>query len=566
MAGSSESSREDRRAFLKVAATAVIAGVIAGVGGYFSGLAAAPAVRTITITERETVTKTVTTTTTITATPKPLPNTVIIAWNAEITSMDPHKYHRPIYVESPWDSIYDRYLNQNRQLKYSGGIIERWEYVDEEMKVLDLYVRRDVKCHDGTSIDADDIIFSLKRNAQSGMAYAGVYGIFEKLEKKGNYVVRAHQKFFYPVMIAWLGFLASFLVPKEPFEKAGEEAFFKHPIATGPYKFVEWVPGSYLKLEVFEDHWAGAPPIKNVIFKETLDPGVRVAELEAGTSDYTTEIPVKEWPRLSGLPHLKGLKNPVTDVIKLFILPYYEEFADEKVRLALHHAIDKEKITRDVLLGFGIPISTTEAPDYWAFPKDYVFPYDLEKAKRLMEQAGYGPEKRLKITVQTTHGWIARDREVIEACVDMWKKIYVDATIEIYTVPMYFDYRKTGRLAHLALYAWSNATGDPINSVYYSMAPKSPFSYWVGLKTAKKTDYTGLMEELDGVMAPVIGEKDFDKRMKAGMEAAIYCTEHGLVIPLYQRVQPIIMHKNLDYEPWPQGWTRTKDMRWVGPK
>ncbi|RLI24682.1 MAG: hypothetical protein DRO52_05180, partial [Candidatus Hecatellales archaeon] len=106
----------------------------------------------------------------------------------------------------------------------------------------------------------------------------------------------------------------------------------------------------------------------------------------------------------------------------------------------------------------------------------------------------------------------------------------------------------------------------PINSVYYPMAPRSPFSYWVGLKAAKKTDYTGEMEKLEDVMAPIMNEKDEKKRFEAGKKAAIYCTEHGLVIPLYQRVQPIILHKNLEYKPWPQGWTRVKDMRWIGPK
>ena len=566
MTSPKKSTNEGRRDFLKIAITAIIAGAIAGVGGWMlkpTGVIE----RTVTKTETVTVTVTQTQTPTPTATPtKPLPDTVIIAWNAEITSMDPHKYHRPIYVESPWDALYDRYLKQDRNLKYHGGIIEKWEYVDKEMKVLDLYVRRNVLCHDGTPIDADDVIFSLQRAAQPGMAYRGPFGNFEKFEKKGNYYIRAYQKKFFPAQIVWLGFLASFLIPKEPFEKAGEEAFFKNPVGTGPYKFVEWVPGSHLKLEAFEDYWEGPPPIKNVIFKETLDPGVRVAEVEAGTSDYTTEIPLKEWGRLSKMPHLKGLKNPVTDVVKLFVLPYYEEFADERVRLALHYAIDKEKICNDILLGFGIPVSTTEAPGYWAYPEDYKFPYDLEKAKKLMEEAGYGPDNRLKIKVQTTQGWIARDREVIEACVDMWKKIYVDATIEIYTVPMYFDYRKTGRLAHLALYMWSNATGDPINSVYYSMAPESPFSYWVGLKAANKTDYTGLMDKLSEVMAPVISEKDFEKRMEAAKKAAIFSTEHGLIIPLYQRVQPVVMNKNLDYEPWPQGWTRVKDMKWTGPK
>ena len=481
-----------------------------------------------------------------------MPSKVVIAWPTEITTLHPYKLHRNMLAESPMAAIYDRFLVQDRDLNYHPGILEKVEWGPDKMSLI-MKVRKGVTFHDGTGLTAEDVAFSFELMKSPGNAYAGVWKKMETIEVKGDYDIEVSLSKFDPSITAWLGFLDAFVVPKHYWEKVGEEEFSKNPMGSGPYKVKKYGNG-VLELEAHEDYWMGPPQIKEVVFKEVLDPKSRAAEVESLTSDFTVQIDISDFSRLDSIPALKGIRSYVTDVAMLFVAPYYEELADKNVRLALHYAIDKDSIVKNVLLGFGRPVSTTEAPGYKAYDPNYKFPYDPEKAKSLLESAGYSESNPLKITVMTTKGFVARDYEVIQAIAGMWRKVGIKADIETITLAQFFEFRNSGKLAHLAFYVWSNATGDPINSIGYSQWPNSPFSAWRGLKAAGLTDYTGLMDEATEKLTPIFTEKDDATRFEKAKEAAKWVVENGLVIPLYQLAQPIIMRKELKYEPWPQGF------------
>lgn len=488
--------------------------------------------------------------------------TVVIAWNHEIETLDPHKRSRNIVKQSPYNCIYDPFLQQDRNLKYVPGVIEKWEWAPDR-SYLDLTVRQGVKFHNGDEVFAEDIKFSIERIKTQGFAYAGVWGFVKSLELLSERRLRLIMARYDPTVIDWMGFLAPFVLPKNEFEKQGEERFFQNPIGSGPYKFRSFKAGQ-LELEAFEDYWMGTPAIKNVIFKVVLDSKSRAAEIEAGSSDFTLEVSVADFERLSTLKGIKGMKQLTTDVAVLFVAPYYKEFADEGVRTALHYAIDKEAIVRDVLLGFGRAVSTTEAPGYEAYPEDFTFPYDPGKAKQLLEKAGYSKDNPLRIRAMVTKGAFTRDFEVMQAVVAMWKEVGIEADIETITLPQFFDFRNSGKLAHVAFYVWSNATADPINSLGFSTWPNSPFSAW-GVNARNNPDfkdYTGLLDEATNVIAPVFTEKDEQKRIEAAKEAAKWVVQHGVMIPLYQTAQPLLMKEDLEYQPWSQGWILPYYMRW----
>ncbi len=492
------------------------------------------------------------------ATSPPQPKSVVIAFNDEIASLDPHRVHRNLTQLSPHKCIWDHFIAQDHDLIYRPHVVKEWKWADADKLTLDLTVQEGVKFHNGDNLTAEDVAFSFERMKSEGMAYAGIWKKIDKIDIQDDHHLRLHFSRYDPSIIAWMGFLNALVIPKKYFQEVGEEGFLKNPVGSGPYKFKEFVAGSHLTLEAFDDYWKGAPAIKEVTFKIVLDPTARAAEIESGNSDFTLEIPIADFDRLASLPGLKGIKQPVTDVALFFVVPYFKPFADEGVRVALHYAIDKESIVKNVLLGFGRPLSTTEAPKYMAYPEGYTFPYDPDKARKLLSAAGYTKDNPLKIRVMATKGFKTRDFEVVQACVGMWKEVGVEAEIETITLPQFFDFRKAAKLAPLALYFWSNATGDPINSVGLSNLPSSPFSVWKG-----DVDYTGMKDELTKELLPVFTEKDEQKRIAAAREAAKYVVEHGFVIPLYQTFSPIVMKQNLQYKPYPQGWLVPYEMRWT---
>jgi len=484
---------------------------------------------------------------------------VTIAFPETITSMDPHPAPRNSPRESMFEAVFDRFLAQDRQLKYHGHLVTSWQWTDGKMG-MELKVRQGVKFHDGSDLTAEDVAFSIDRLRQVSI-YRATYGKVKEIKVPDRATVQLVFERFDPSFPRWLGFLAGFVVPKAYFlslggdDKSRSAEFTKKPVGSGPYRVVAFTPGSTLVLEAFDRYWKGAPPIRRAVFKMVTDPTARVAEILSGGSDITAEVPVEEFTRLSAQAGLKGVKNPIADMAELFVSPRFDPFKKEEVRLAVHHAIDKKTIVEKVLLGFGNPTSTTEGPLYDAYDPTFTFAYDPTKARQLLQKAGYSPANPLRLGVMTTRGVRAKDFEVVTAIAQMWKDVGIEAELEVITIPQWFQYRsnRTGQgkgIAPLSLYFWSNATGDPINAVGFQMTPKGPFRVWES-------------EDVVPLIDPVFEERDEAKRIAAARRAARYVVEKGYIVPLYQVVQPVIMKKELNFRPFPTGVLVPQEMSWA---
>ena len=158
--------------------------------------------------------------------------------------------------------------------------------------------------------------------------------------------------------------------------------------------------------------------------------------------------------------------------------------------------------------------------------------YDPELAKSLLAKSGYSPEKPVKFTIQTTRGFKPKDYEMIQAIVGMWRKVGIDANIEIYEIAQHFELRARHALAPAAFYNWGNAIGDPTTSTGFAMFGPSPHCAWKGKDLVER-------------IGPLWGEKDEAKRIAGWKAVDKYIAEEGEVIPLFQYVQPIIHKKGL---------------------
>ncbi len=480
--------------------------------------------------------------------------TVTIAFPETVTTMDPQPAPRNSLRESMYEAVFDRYLQQDRQLKYHPHIIESWQWSNPEKMAMDVKIRQGVKFHDGSDLTAEDVAFSMERMKKDSI-YKATYGKVKGFQVKDKASMHLAFERFDPSFPRWLGFLASFVLPKAYFTKIGAEEFARKPVGSGPYRVVSFTPGSTLVLEAFDKYWKGAPPIKRAVFKMVTDPTARVAEMLSGSADITSEVPVEEFQRLAGQAGLKAVKQAVSDMATLYVSPRFPPFQKEEVRLAVHHAIDTKALVEKVLLGFGIPVATTEGPLYDAYDPSVSFPYDPAKARQLLQKAGYSPANPLKLAVMTTKGVRAKDFEVMTAITQMWKDVGIEAELEVITIPQWFQYRSNrtaeGKgIAPLSLYFWSNASGDPINSVGFQLNVKGPFRVWES-------------EDMVPLIDPVFEEKDEPRRIVAAKKAAKYAVEKGYIMPLYQVVQPVVMKKELAYQPFPTGILVPQEMSWT---
>jgi peptide/nickel transport system substrate-binding protein len=200
---------------------------------------------------------------------------------------------------------------------------------------------------------------------------------------------------------------------------------------------------------------------------------------------------------------------------------------DPNVRKAAALAIDKQTIIDRLLSGYGVAIDTLQTPEYEAYDPSIKVGYDPEKAKELLAASGYSPENPVKFKIQTTKGFKPKDYEMVQAIVGLWRKVGIEAEIEVYEIAKHYELRAADQLAPAAFYNWGNSVGDPTTSTGFAMFGPSPHSVWDGADLIEK-------------IAPLWGEADEAKRIEGWKAVDRYIAENALVIPLLQYVQPIL--------------------------
>ena len=465
-------------------------------------------------------------------------DTLTIAFNVNLPAFDPTVGPSAVNptIQAIYRSVFDQFIGQKPNLAFEPGLLTAWGWNDAKTKIW-MDVREGVTWHDGSPFTPEDIVWSLERagNAKTGNPITFIWSTLSNFKIDGKRVT-ADAKQYDPVLFKWMAFLTGFVMPKAYYTKVGADGFEKKPIGTGPYMVDEYQGNAFLRLKANPKYWGGKPAFNTVVFKFVTDATSRVAEIESGSSDLTLEIPYEEYDRLRKKKGLAGVATPITDIGMIFINSNDANVLTKDVRLAANYAIDKQAIVKRLLRGYGVPISTLEAPEYEAFDPTIKVPYDPKKAAALMKKAGYSPAKPLKTKIQTTRGFKPKDYEMIQAIVGMWRKIGLDAEIEVYEVAKHFELRTSHKLAPFAFYNWGNAIGDPTTSTGFAMFGPSPHSSWKS-------------KDVDAMIGPLWGEKDEKKRIAGWKAVARYIAEQGDVLPLLQYVQPIVYKAELKVIP-----------------
>ncbi len=458
-------------------------------------------------------------------------DTVTIAYHVNLPSFDPTvglSATNPT-IQSIYQSVFDQFIPQNPDLTQAPGIVEKWGWNEDRTQIF-LDIRPGVTWHDGSALTPDDVVWSLQRagDEKSGNPIQFIWGKIGDFKVDGNKVTAA-VKSFEPTIFKWMSFLTGYVMPKAYYEKAGAAGFEAKPVGSGPYMVDAYETNGFVRLKANPNYWGGKPAIETAIFKFVPDATARVAEIESGSSDVTLEIPYEEFDRLKGVAGLKGITTPISDIGMIFINDV-EPMTDKNVRLAASISIDKKAIVEKLLRGYGVPISTLAAPPYAAFDPSIEVPFDPAKATELLAASGFSPDKPVKFTMQTTRGFKPKDYEMVQAIVGMWRKVGIEAEIEVYEIAKHYELRGADTLAPAAFYNWGNSIGDPSTSTGFAMFGPSPHSVYDG-------------QDVIDMIGPLWGEPDEAKRIAGYKAVDKYIAENGLVIPLLQYVQPIV-HKD----------------------
>jgi peptide/nickel transport system substrate-binding protein len=385
--------------------------------------------------------------------------------------------------------IYDHLVGctDDGQLAAEAGIAQKWAEADDKLSWT-LWLRQGVKFHDGTELTAEDVKFSLD-NVLDPKAI-GLLGpgknAFKAVEVKDPYTVVIHLKqpsAFLPWHFSCATGSDGMVLPRQYFQRVGADAFSKNPIGSGPYRVVKNAIGSQIQLEAVDQHWReGVPKFKTVTFLLVPEESTRLAQLRTGEADIIA-ISRERVPEVKAAG-FKVFSKLNDQVVVVYMQQQWDPvpIADRRVRQALNLAIDKEAILKFVFAGQGVPVAMYPIGSYGvaggadATLKPY--PYDPQKAKQLLAEAGYpnGFETRIYSYVTADLPELPR---LTEAVADYLGKVGVKARI----TPMDRAALSTKRQAKALsgdLLPWSTPNRGLavhivtiINTLHHSQAPFS---------------------------------------------------------------------------------------------
>lgn len=453
---------------------------------------------------------------------------LVIAYNVNLPSWDPTVGPSAVNptIQGIYQSVFDMFIHQNPDLTFGPGIITEWGWNDDRSQIF-MTVREGVKWHDGSPLTPEDVVWSLERagNPDTGNPIQFIWGKIGNFAIDGNRIT-ADVKEYEPTIFKWMSFLTGYVLPKAYYEEVGPEGFEAKPVGSGPYMVDRFERNAFVRLKANPDYWGGKPEFETVTIKFVTDAAARVAEIESGNAHVTLEMPYEEYDRLKGGSGISGTDKPISDIGMIF-LNDVEVMTDPNVRMAAALAIDKKTIVDRLLSGYGVPIDTLQTPDYIAYDPSITVGYDPEKAKELLAASGYSTDNPVRFKIQTTRGFKPKDYEIIQAIVGLWRRVGIEAEIEVYEIAKHFELRAADTLAPAAFYNWGNAVGDPTTSTGFAMFGPSPHSVWDG-------------QELLEMILPLWGEADEDKRIAGWKDVDRHIADNALVIPLIQYVQPIL--------------------------
>jgi peptide/nickel transport system substrate-binding protein len=259
-------------------------------------------------------------------------------------------------------------------------------------------LRRGIKFHDGTALNAEAVKFSIERqfnpdhpaNKLGKYPFANYFfGNVKAVEAMDESTVRFVLKEPRASFLAVLAAGAASVVSPTAVKKWGAD-YALNPVGTGPFRYVSWQRGQQVVLEKNPEYWRGPVKIDRVIYRPIVEDQARLTELLTGAVDLIVNVPPDFVGQLEGNAKVALLKQVGAHVWYLGINNQKKPFDDKRVRQALNYAVNKDAIVSDVLKGTGAPSRGPVLPGTWgAEPALKAYPYDPARARKLLAEAGY---------------------------------------------------------------------------------------------------------------------------------------------------------------------------------
>jgi len=332
-----------------------------------------------------------------------------------------------------WDALLYRDIDTG---EFKPLLATSWKWVDNV--TLDVEIRKGVKFHDGSDLDAADVAYTINHtsNKENGVLSHKNVAWMKNAEVTGSHSVRIHLHKPFPAALAFLSNVV-FIMPSGHYDSAPTRADGKKdygvvkPVGTGPYMITEVKAGEYIMMKknanYFDGSPKGKPQIGNIKFRTIKEMNTQIAELLTGGVDWIWDVPKDQAERLAdqGTVTVENAKTMRVSYLAFDVdgSSSTKVFMDKKVRMAVAHAINRESITKNLVGPASAVIPSACHPDQFGCAQDVMkWEYNPEKSKALLKEAGLEGGFEFDI-------YAYRQREFTEAVIGDLAKVGIKAKL-----------------------------------------------------------------------------------------------------------------------------------------
>lgn len=486
-------------------------------------------------------------------------HTKTLRWasQGDILTMDPHAQNEGLTIAAS-SYVYEPLVQYDQDFNLVPGLATKWQQATPTLWRFTL--REGVTFHDGTPFTADDVAFSIERALAPTSNFKAYVNGIKQARPTGELTVEIETDGPNPVLLrqltnvfimnrAWAE--KNNTTAPQDFSNNEETHSARNTNGTGPYVLKTREVDVRTVFESNPNWWNKEAKVGNVtevIYTPIKQNATRTAALLSGEIDFVLDPAAQDLDRLRQQAKVVegneyrtiyiGLDQKSPE-LKYSDVKDKNPFADVRVREALYRAIDIEALKKAVMRGLSAPTGTMIAPQVhgWSEQLAQRVPYDVNKAKQLLTDAGY--EDGFGFTLDCPNNRYINDEAICQAVVGMWARIGIDAKLNSMPRATYFP-KVQSYDTSAYLFGWGVPTFDALytlQSLFHSKGDGADGSFNLGNYENK---------EVDALVTRIKTETDEAKRDEAIHQALTLHAQDFGHIPLHDQVIPWAMKKNVN--------------------
>ncbi|MBI2369279.1 MAG: ABC transporter substrate-binding protein [Deltaproteobacteria bacterium] len=454
---------------------------------------------------------------------------VTIAQGVDIISWDPYG-HSVSTNYGQWLHVMEALVSWDYDRKrYVPSLAESWK---AEGNTWTFGLRRGVRFHSGDPLTARDVAYSyerIKRSPQQGAVMREVREV--KVLDDHTVQVVTHKP-----AASFIARLTNRVILSEQAARKDGADMDRHPIGTGPFRFVEWVRGSHFTMRRHEGYWGSPAQVDTLVWKPIPEDAARVTAIESGGADIISNVPPHEVERLERHPDIRIDKIRGDRIMFLTLSPRFKPFQDRRVRLAMNHAIDVDSLIKFVLDGRAYRLVGPVGPSVFGYdPSLKPYPYDPARAKQLLAEAGY--PNGFEVDFHSPSGRYLKDREIAQAVAGQLAKVGIRARLITPEWSILWSEFTAGKYNFVQIGRGDVVDGDEYLTQYF------------GTNVTKRLGYSN--PQLDRLLDEQRQIFDQDRREKVLQQAVRLIHEEAPCVFLYNFQDLYGSRKRVTWKPQP---------------